>query len=141
MANRTSIAFAALVASQALHSLEEYHFRLFDVLAPARRVSSLVSLDPATGFAFVNTALVLFGLWSWLGPVRRSGRAGRILAAGWAIVEIGNGAAHSVLAALAGGYFPGLYTAPLLLAAGAWLLQTLRRSAVAREPRLPDCVG
>ena len=38
-------AFAALVAIQALHSIEEFHFRLFDRLAPARFVSELNSSE------------------------------------------------------------------------------------------------
>jgi hypothetical protein len=38
---------------------------------------------------------------------------------------IGNGLGHLALAARAGGYFPGLYTAPLALGAGAVLLARL----------------
>ena len=41
-----------LILAQAAHSTEEYVFRLFDVFAPARFVSSLVSDNLAVGFAF-----------------------------------------------------------------------------------------
>ena len=54
-------AFLVLILAQAAHSTEEYVFRLFDVFAPARFVSSLVSDDLAVGFALVNTGLILFG--------------------------------------------------------------------------------
>jgi hypothetical protein len=108
-----------------VHSLEEYRFRLFDRLAPARAVSELIGLDRATGFAVVNTALVLFGLWCWAWPLQRRWRRAAAFAWGWALVEIANGTAHIGLAVLARGYFPGLFTAPLLLAAGFILIARL----------------
>lgn len=111
--------FLGLIALQAAHSVEEYVFRLYDVLAPARYVSSLFGFDRPIGFVVVNTALVLFGLWCWQARVRR-GR-GRGLAWFWALLEIANGGAHVALAVAAGGYFPGLATAPLLLVLGGWL--------------------
>lgn len=127
MQQRASL-FLALILAQAAHSVEEYVFRLFDVLAPARYVSSLFGVDREIGFVVANSALVLFGLWCW-NRTRRSGRAA--LAWFWALLEIGNGLAHLGLAIAAGGYFPGLATAPLLLGLGFWLAFRLRR-------RLPD---
>jgi len=68
---------------------------------------------------------VLFGLWCWQARVR-PGRPGALgLAWFWALLEIANGCAHLALAAMAGGYFPGLATAPLLLGIGGWLAWTL----------------
>lgn len=116
--------FLALILAQAAHSVEEYVFRLYDVLAPARYVSSLFGVDRQIGFVVVNTMLVLFGLWGW-NRTRRSGRAA--LAWFWALLEIANGIAHLALAAMAGGYFPGLATAPLLMALGGWLAFGLAR--------------
>ena len=55
-------AFLMLILAQAAHSTEEYVFRLFDVFAPARFVSSLVSDDLAVGFALINAGLVLWSL-------------------------------------------------------------------------------
>jgi Protein of unknown function with HXXEE motif len=117
-------AFLLLILAQAFHSVEEYAFRLYDVLAPARYVSSLFGVDRQIGFVLVNSALVLFGLWCWWARVRR-GR-GRGLAWFWALIEIANGCAHVALAAMAGGYFPGLATAPLLIGFGGWLVLALR---------------
>jgi Protein of unknown function with HXXEE motif len=125
MDQRVARAFLLLVLAQAAHSVEEYVFRLFEVLAPARLVSGLFGLDPATGFAIVNSGLVLFGFACWLGPAKRGGASGRAVAWGWAAVESANGLVHLGLAVAAGGYFPGLYTAPLLIAAGAWLATRL----------------
>lgn len=77
---RLSRPFLLLVAAQALHSVEEYVFRLYDVLAPARYVSGLLGFDRAAGFAIVNAALLLFGLWCWQAQVRPGRGAGRGLA-------------------------------------------------------------
>ena len=123
-----STSFLLLILAQALHSVEEYQFRLYDVLAPARYVSTRLGLPPPLGFAIANTLLVLFGLWCWFARVRpgRPGARGWIWF--WALVETANGLGHIALAAAAGGYFPGLATAPLLLGLGAWLVVRLARS-------------
>ncbi|HEX8574435.1 MAG TPA: HXXEE domain-containing protein [Allosphingosinicella sp.] len=115
--------FLALVVAQAAHSVEEYVFRLYDLLAPARYVSGLLGIDRQVGFVAANAALVLFGLWCW-NRKRRLGRTA--LAWFWALLEIANGCAHIALAVAAGGYFPGLATAPLLLAVGGLLAWRLR---------------
>jgi hypothetical protein len=134
MDRRASFAFLLLVLAQACHSVEEYRFRLFEVLAPARFVSLSVGLDPASGFAIVNSFLVAFGLWCWAFPVRRGWPSARAFAWGWAIVEAANCFAHIGLAVAAGGYFPGLATAPLLLAASALLGWRLKHpTATARR--------
>jgi hypothetical protein len=119
--------FLALILAQAAHSVEEYAFRLYDVLAPARYVSALFGVDRQIGFVIVNSALVLLGLWCWFARVRPGRRGWRGLAWFWALLEIANGCAHLVLAGLAGGYFPGLATAPLLIGVGALLVLRLRR--------------
>jgi len=120
-------AFLLLILVQAAHSVEEYLFRLWEVLPPAHVVASLTSAEPATGFAIANGALVLFGLWCWAWPVRRGWRSARIFALCWGGVGTADGLGHFALAAAAGGYFPRLYTAPLLVLAGARLLWILAR--------------
>ena len=118
--------FLILIVAQAAHSVEEYVFRLYEVLAPARIISGFVSSDLALGFAAVNTALILFGMWCYVARVRRGGRSARHWAWFWVILEAGNGTGHILLAAAGGGYFPGAATAPLLLACAVWLAATLR---------------
>jgi hypothetical protein len=118
---RSQFAFLALILAQAAHSVEEYVSRLYDVFAPARFISGLVSDDLATGFVIFNAALVLFGLWCYVARVR----AGHRSAAGWAwlwiVIEFGNGIGHPVLALARGAYFPGVITAPVLLALSIYL--------------------
>jgi hypothetical protein len=118
-------AFLLLVIAQAAHSVEECVYRLYDVFAPASYVASLVSGDPATGFALANTGIVLVGLWCWAAGVR-TGRAWGLPAAwAWAVVETANGIGHLGIAAWRGQYFPGVATAPLLLATALYLMRRL----------------
>ena len=126
---RTQHLFLALILSQAVHSVEEYLFRLYEVLAPARWLSGVVSVNPAMGFAIVNTLLVSFGAWCYLARVRPSHPSGRSWAWFWTVLEGANGVAHLLLAAGARGYFPGAATAPLLLGLSAALGLTLSQTA------------
>jgi hypothetical protein len=66
-----------------------------------------------------------------LARVRPGHRSARAFAWFWALLEIANGLAHAALALAAAGYFPGLATAPLVLAVGgalAWRLAFVERS-------------
>lgn len=120
-------AFLLLTLLQALHSLEEYAGHLWEKLAPARFVSSLVSDDLPVGFAAINIGIVLLAFWCYLVPVRKSLPGARGVVLFWAILESLNGAGHILFGINAGGYFPGLYTAPLLLLCGLYLLVQVTR--------------
>jgi hypothetical protein len=124
---RSRTAFLALIVVQAAHSIEESVFRLFDVFAPARFISGLLSSDPARGFAIGNIALVLFGVWCYVARVRPGLPSARGLAWAWALLELGNGIGHSAFALARGGYFPGVATAPLLLALSLYLIARLSK--------------
>jgi hypothetical protein len=115
------LTFAILIAAQAAHSVEGYVFRLFDVLLPARLVSGLFGGDLATGSAIANVGIVLAGAVSWGVAVRAAPGTARGIAWFWALLELANGVGHILLAAGRGGYFPGLLTAPVLVAVSAWL--------------------
>ena len=80
MSRRSRRLFLILVIAQAAHSVEEYVTRLYDVFAPARFVSGLVSDDLAVGFAIINVAIVAVGVWCYLGPVRSGGDAAWLVA-------------------------------------------------------------
>lgn len=126
MSRSSRVLFLALILAQAGHSIEEYSTRLYDVLAPARLVSSLFSDDRSVGFAIFNVSLVAFGLWCFFGPILHSTRSSLRLAWFWVALEVLNGCAHIAWAASAGAYRPGLVTAPILLAIAlvlAWQLQ------------------
>ena len=127
MPRRATRALLLVVLAQCAHSVEEYVTRLYDVFAPARFVSGLFTDSLPVGFAFANATLVAFGVWCWAVPARRRWSFAATLAWGWALLELANGTGHLLLALGRGGYFPGAATAPLLVAAGAWLAVTLRR--------------
>lgn len=129
MNRRTSITFLTLILAQAGHSIEEYFSRLYDVLAPARFVSGLLSDDLRIGFAIFNCSLVAFGLWCYLGPVRRGTHSARVFAWFWAILELLNGSAHLAWAASAWAYRPGVVTAPILVVISLALAWQLRHQA------------
>jgi hypothetical protein len=84
-------------------------------------VSSLFSSDLALGFLVANAALVSFGFWTWVVPVRLNWRSAAALVIFWTLLELGNGIGHTLLAVSRGGYFPGVATAPLLLVCAGWL--------------------
>ena len=137
MKHRAQLVFLCLILSQGAHSIEEYVTKLYEVFAPARFVSGLVSQDLALGFLVVNAALVMFGLWCWAFPVRSDWQIARGLMWFWIILEIGNGVGHSALALSRGGYFPGVATAPLLLLFAGWLA-ILQTRETGRQSLLPS---
>jgi hypothetical protein len=121
--------FSLLILVQTLHSLEEYRGRLYDVFAPARFVSGLISSNLERGFIIVNIALVAFGLWCAAVPVRRGWPAARALMWLWVGIELVNGIGHPAWSLLQRGYTPGVATAPVLLVLAVWLARQLARDA------------
>jgi hypothetical protein len=119
--------FLALILTQAAHSIEEFVFRLYDVFAPARFVSSLFSDDLAVGFGIANVAFVAFGFWSYFARVRPAHPSAALWAWPWIAIEAANGIGHLVIALLRGAYFPGVLTAPILLVASLFLAYRLTR--------------
>jgi hypothetical protein len=111
---------AAALLVQLVHLAEEY------------RAGFQRALPALFGYAWEDWRFLTFnGVWLVLfaasaGAVARRRRLGYLGAFFLAVGGgIGNGLAHLALAAAAGGYFPGVYTAPLLLAAGTLLLVRL----------------
>ena len=130
--SRDKLAFAALVVTQAAHSIEEYVGRLWETFAPARFVAGLVSQDRERGFLLINVALVAFGVWCFLWPVRREWPSAAILAWIWVAIELVNGVGHPLWSLREGGYTPGVATAPLLLVVAVYLAVQLRNGASRR---------
>ena len=114
--------FLALIGAQALHSVEEYFTRLYDVFPPARFISGLFTTDLRLGFAVFNTALVALGVWCYAARVRLNHPAAGGWIWFWVVLELGNGLGHLALAANRGSYYPGAATAPLLIAAAVMLV-------------------
>jgi hypothetical protein len=126
----TEIQYTFLLTAifQALHSLEEYVFELWEQLAPARFLSGLVSNDLPLGFAIINLSIIAVAFWCYFVPVRNDSSSARSVVWFWAILETVNGVGHVGLGLFSGGYFPGLYTAPFLFLAGAFLIMQLMRT-------------
>jgi hypothetical protein len=124
---RLQLAFGALVLAQAAHSVEEYVGRLWESFPPARFLTGLVSQDHERGFVVLNVALIGFGLWCLLWPVRRGWPSAVNLAWAWVAVEIINGIGHSLWTLRQGSYTPGVATAPGLFVSAVYLARQLRR--------------
>jgi hypothetical protein len=122
--------FGALVLAQAAHSVEEYLGRLWESFPPARALTSLVSQDLELGFLVINVALVTFGVWCFLWPVRRGWPSAVPLAWGWVVIETINGIGHPLWSLRQGGYTPGVATAPVLLILAIYLAGQLRKPRV-----------
>jgi len=122
-------AFLVLVLAQAAHSIEEYVFRLYDVFLPARLVSGLFSSDLRRGFAIGNILLVAWAAWCYFARVRPRHPTARTWIWFWTILEGANGTGHILFAIERGGYFPGVFTAPLLLGVSLFLVASLMKSS------------
>ena len=107
--------FPILIVIQALHSAEEYVFRLYDVFPPARFLSGLVATNRQVGFAALNVLLVLFGIWCYLWPVRREWTVAIPLMWVWVVVELSNGVVHPAYSIAQRSYTPGVLTSLLFL--------------------------
>ena len=123
---RMQAGFGALVLAQAAHSVEEYLGRLWESFPPARAVSGLIFRNLELGFLAFNLALVGFGVWCFLGPVRREWPSAVPLAWGWVAIETINGIGHPLWSLRQGGYTPGVVTAPVLLILALHLARQLR---------------
>ena len=125
MTAKVSRAFLVIAIFQALHSLEEYVFELWEYLAPTRFLIKLFSDDLPFGFAVANLTIVALIFLSYLIPVRRAKPYASQVVWFWAVLEILNGAGHLWFGISSGAYFPGIYTAPFLLLFGTYLLVQL----------------
>jgi hypothetical protein len=128
ISRKARIAFLALVITQAAHSIEEYVFRLYDVFAPVRFVSGLISTNLRTGFIVFNLGFVAFGFWCYAVPVQEGLSVATPFLWFWIVVEILNGIGHPVISILERSYIPGTITAPFLFMIAVYLsLQIARR--------------
>ena len=133
---RFQLSFLALLATQAAHSVEEYVGRLYEVFPPARAVSGLISSDLQRGFIIFNLALVTFGVWCFIWPVRGQWSLAIPLAWFWVVIELINGVGHPLWTLVEWKYTPGVATAPFLLFLALYLAWQLVRGAIVSSP--PD---
>ncbi len=124
--SRIKVAFGALVFTQIAHSIEEYVGRLWESFPPARFLTGMISSDREFGFIAINSALVAFGLWCLLFPVRRDWPSAARFTWFWIVIETINGVGHPAWTLREGGYTPGVLTAPILLLIALYLASQLR---------------
>ena len=108
-------AYFLLVILQAIHSVEEFIFRLYERFPPMRFVYQNAPHLAKPAFAISNALLISIGLicfFYWVQPARKGATAVVWI---WIIIESLNVFAHIVWAALIGGYNPGLVTALLFV--------------------------
>lgn len=125
---RLQYTFLLLIGVQALHSLEEYAGRLYEVFPPARSVSGLISQNLEHGFIIFNVALLTFGLWCFLWPIRHCWPSAVLFIWIWVAIEVVNGVGHPLWSLMVLRYTPGVATAPILLFLAlylAWQLTTV----------------
>lgn len=114
--------FAALVACQAAHSIEETTFGLYNLLPYIYWADNVVAGGALGLFIIGNTAFVAFGVWCYLARVRPGAPGAAFFVWLWALIEIFNGVLHPSWSLLVGSYIPGTVTAPVLLALALALL-------------------
>ena len=126
---RLKATFLALVGVQTAHSAEEYLGRLWEVFPPARFVTGLVAEDRRIGFIVINIALFVFGVWSFIWPVRRNWPSASVIICVWIVIELINGVGHILWSVEVNGYTPGVITAPVLLILALLLAWDLTKGA------------
>jgi hypothetical protein len=124
--SRIKVAFSALIFIQLAHSIEEYVGRLWESFPPARFLTGMISSDRELGFIVINSALVGFGLWCLLFPVRKEWPSAPGFIWFWIVLETINGVGHPAWTLRQGGYAPGVLTAPLLLVISLYLAFQMR---------------
>jgi len=122
--HKIKIAFLLLVLVQALHSIEEYFGKLWEVYAPAKFITGLVSSDHEKGFIIINIALFIVGLLILFALVRNYSFA---VVPVWilTVMEIINSVGHSIWAIMERDYVPGVATAPVLFILAVYLVRQL----------------
>ncbi len=116
-----SRALALATAVQAMHFAEEAATGFHERLGP---VFGLPEMQFSFFMAF---NLAWLGIWIVSIPGVRSAHTGAFFAAWFlAIAGMLNGIGHPLLAAAAGGYFPGLVSSPFIAGASVWLWLQLR---------------
>jgi hypothetical protein len=135
--SRVKVAFGALVLAQFAHSIEESVGRLWESFPPARFLTGLISSNHELGFIVLNSALVAFGLWCLLFPVRKEWPSAAGFVWFWVVLETINGVGHPAWSLRQGGYTPGVLTAPLLLVIALYLAFQLRKRGRPLSPEQP----
>ena len=128
MTPKIRAAFLAIVVLQALHSVEEYFFRLYEVFPPIVYVYRDAPQLAKPAFIVFNVLLLVAGLvcfLRWVWPGRPGAKAVMWI---WIGGEAFNATAHATWWIVTPQYNPGLVTGLMFVPLVAWLAYLLRRS-------------
>lgn len=128
MGHRTTNIFLILVILQAAHSVEEYVGRLWEVFAPARYLTGLISKNHDFAFLVLNIGFIVFGIICWLFILSTKSEISTIILWFWIIIELINGIGHTIYAIFQKEYIPGLITAPLIFTAALFLVKQMKKN-------------
>jgi len=128
-AERLSAARALALATV----LQGVHFAEEATTGFPQQLGALLDIPGMSGSFFVAFNVLWLGIWVASVPGVRSGRTAAFFAA-WFLAIAGtlNGILHPLLAVAAGGYFPGLVSAPVVGLASVWLGLRLRGATAPR---------
>jgi len=111
MNNNIRAMFLLLIILQAIHSAEEFIFRLYERFPPMRFLYQNAPYLAKPAFAVSNASLVLIGLICFFYWVQAARKGARAVVWVWIVIDSLNVVGHLVWAILIGGYNPGLVTA------------------------------
>jgi hypothetical protein len=112
---------ALAAAIQAVHFAEEF------ATGFPERLGALFGIPAMSTTFFVVFNVTWLVIWFVSVPGVRSAHAFAFFVAWFlAIAGMVNGIAHPLLSVAAGGYFPGLFTSPVICSAAYWLWKRLR---------------
>ena len=128
MNNKIRVAFLVLIGLQALHSIEEFIFKFYEVFPPMVSMYRNAPAMAQPAFVLANSLLILVGfvcLLRWVWPARRGAK---VVAWAWVGAEAFNVIAHCVWAISIRRYNPGLVTGLGFVPVVAYLIYLLRRA-------------
>jgi hypothetical protein len=134
MSKHIRLAFLLLILSQGFHSAEEYFTRLWDVFAPARILSNLVSTNTEKGFIIINIFLFIAGIICWILISMKNGRKFLPLIWFFIVIEFINGIGHPLWGILERQYVPGLASALIVLVINVYLTFQIRNPRIRNAP-------
>jgi len=129
MNNNIRAMFLLLIILQAIHSAEEFIFRLYERFPPMRFLYQNAPYLAKPAFAVSNASLVLIGLICFFYWVQAARKGARAVVWVWIVIESLNVVAHIVWAILISGYDPGLVTGGLFVPVLIYLCYLMSRTS------------
>lgn len=127
MNNRIKTTFLTAVVAQALHSIEELIFKLYEVFPPIMFMYRNTPGLAKSAFVAFNLLLVLFGFFCFFRWVRPAREGARVVVWVWVGIQLATVAAHVIWAVSTWGYHPGLATVVVTAPVSSYLGYALWR--------------